>query len=223
MFNVCTRCGAYHADKRVAPLPENPGWADTVCPTCGHQSRFRHLPLLIISGASGTGKTTICRRLAGQISEAVLLELDILWRPEFDRPDDAYGSYLDTWLRMVKNIAQSGRPVVVFGAGIGVPSNLEQQVERRYIAGIRTLALTCDDATLTARLQARPGWRESGSDTFIEAQSEFNRWSAEVGPTLSPPIETYDTTKQSLDANANHVAAWIRRTIGACSESPSTR
>lgn len=222
MFNVCYTCGEYHADKRVVPLAQETGWADAICPTCGHRHRFRYLPLLIISGASGTGKSTICQRLAGEVSEAVLLELDILWRPEFNRPDDAYDGFFDTWLRMVKNIAQSGRPVVVFGAGIGVPSNLERQVERRYIADIHTLALTCDDEVLATRLRARPGWRGSSSDTFIQTQHEFNRWFANVGPTLSPPIELYNTAKQSMDTTSADVAAWIRRAIAACSESPST-
>ena len=221
MFNVCYSCGEYHADKTVVLLPETPGSAHAVCPNCGHPHRFRHLPLLIVAGASGTGKSALIQKLVTHVDEAVLLDLDILWRPEFNRPDDAYDGYFDTWLRLIKNIAQSGRPVVVFGAGIGVPSNLEHQVERRYIADSRTLALTCDDETLGARLRARPDWRGSGSDTFIESQLEFNRWFVEVGPTLSPPIELYDTTNQSIDATANHVAAWIRRTIAACSMNPS--
>lgn len=80
MINVCAKCGIYHADKDVRPTEA--GWAEVVCPACGHAHRFRYLPLLIIAGASGTGKSTACRALTGPgaeaMTEAVLLDLDIL-------------------------------------------------------------------------------------------------------------------------------------------------
>ena len=124
MMNICFQCGKYHADKTI-----DPSGPFAICPECGHEHRFQQLPLLIISGASGTGKTTVYRHLLGQVSQAIMLDSDILWRSEFNTPDNNYRDFFETWLRVCKNISQSGRPVVLFGAGMGVPENIENCIE----------------------------------------------------------------------------------------------
>jgi broad-specificity NMP kinase/DNA-directed RNA polymerase subunit RPC12/RpoP len=204
LFNVCAQCGAYHADKRIEP--EGPY---AVCPACGHRQRFRRLPLLVIGGASGTGKSAICRELVGQAQEAVVLDADILWRPEFATPEDGYRAFFETWLRLAKNIAQSGRPVVLLGAGMVVPSNLEPCVERRYFARVHYLALVCEPEELEGRLRDRPAWRESGDSAWIEEQVRFDRW-LRANAEGDPPITLVDTTSASIQATAERVTAWIR-------------
>ena len=91
MFNVCAECGLYAADKHVRPLDGSLALA--VCPHCGHGHPFRQLPLFMLTGASGAGKTTVCLELASAQSRAedwapacVYLEQDILWRDEFAGP-----------------------------------------------------------------------------------------------------------------------------------------
>lgn len=117
MMNVCHNCGLYRADKTI-----NPEGPFAICPECGHRHPFLYLPLLIVSGASGSGKSTICHHLLGGQTkfglchEVVLLDCDILWRAEFDTPENNYRDFFETWLRVCKNIGQSGRPVVLFGA-----------------------------------------------------------------------------------------------------------
>lgn len=64
----------------------------------------------------------MCQRLPGRLREVVLLEADILWRAEIDKPEDMYREFFQTWLRVCKNISQSGRPVVLLCAG-GIPEN----------------------------------------------------------------------------------------------------
>jgi hypothetical protein len=71
--------------------------------------------------ASGSGKSTVCNHLIGKLQQLVLLDSDILWRESFNTPENKYADFFETWLRMCKNIAQSGRPVVLFGAGLGYP------------------------------------------------------------------------------------------------------
>jgi hypothetical protein len=97
MMNICYQCGIYRADKIIDP--DGPVAA---CPECGHRHRFAQLPLLIVSGASGAGKSTVCQILLGRLSQVVILDSDILWRSEFNLPEDNFADFFDTWLRMCK-------------------------------------------------------------------------------------------------------------------------
>ena len=213
MLNVCPACGLYRADQIVeAGEPGASAASVVVCPACGARRSFVRGPLLVVTGASGAGKSTVCNRLLGHVHDAVLLDADILWRPEFDTPADCYRTFFDLWLRLCKNINQSGRPVVLFGAGIGVPANLEGCVERRYFSTIAYLALVCDDDVLAERLQARPAWRTAGSAAYIAEHQQFNRWFRAYGD-RQPPITRLDTTGVDDAATTRQVAAWIAATI----------
>ena len=206
MMNVCFQCGMYHADKLI-----DPGGPFAICPECGYKYQFQRLPLLIVSGASGTGKTTVCRYLLGQVASAVLLDSDIIWRPEFNAPDTNYQDFFETWLRVCKNISQSGRPVVLFGAGVGVPENIENRIERRYFSTVHYLALVCSDDTFSGRLYQRPTWRGTREPTFIEEQIRFNRWFKAYDG--QPAITLIDTTNALLEDTAIQVATWIDRNV----------
>jgi hypothetical protein len=206
VFNVCHYCGLYRADKII-----DPSGPCAICPECGHRHAFRQLPLLIVSGASGAGKSSVCQTLLGQLDSVILLDADILWRPEFNKPEDRYREFFETWLRMAKNISQSGRPVVLFGAGLGVPENIEPCVERRYFSEVHYLALVCNDEELVRRLQARPAWRGSQL-SFAGQQIQFNRWFKEREDG-SQRISLIDTTGFSLAASAGQVGTWIRDRI----------
>ncbi|MEZ4519804.1 MAG: rRNA adenine N-6-methyltransferase family protein [Chloroflexota bacterium] len=52
IFNTCYNCGQYHADKAI-----DPDGPFAVCPECGYRHPFRQLPLLLVGGASGAGKS----------------------------------------------------------------------------------------------------------------------------------------------------------------------
>ena len=116
MINVYFNCGQLRADKTIDL--EGPY---AICPECGHKHPFLRLPLMVVSGASGAGKTTICHQLLVKVNDAVLLDSDILWRAEFNQPENNYRDFFETWLRVAKGISQSGRPTVLFGTGLGIP------------------------------------------------------------------------------------------------------
>jgi len=208
MMDVCFNCGIYRADKTVDP---NGPYA--ICPECGYKHPFLQLPLLMVSGASGSGKSTVHHELIGSIKEAVVLDADLLWRTEFNQPENNYRDFMETWLRVCRDISQSGRPVVLFGAGTGVPENIEPCVGRRYFSRIHYLALTCEDEVLTERLKSRPAWRKSSDPIFIEEHSSFNRWFKENHDKVEPAIELLDTTRIPVQETANQVASWIRKKL----------
>jgi len=207
MMNVCFQCGIYHADKII-----DPSGPFAICPECGYQHSFLYLPLLVVSGASGTGKSTVCNHLVGRYQESVLLDSDILWRSEFNTPDDHYREYFETWLRVCKNISQSGRPVVLFGAGAGVPENLEGCIERRYFSSIKYLALVCPNEILSERLQQRPEWRGTRDPNYIEDHQRFNRWFMDYNKNGNqPPITIVEAGQTSLEETVKEVEGWIHR------------
>ncbi len=206
MLNVCYKCGLYRADKII-----DPNGPVAICPECGHKHSFLQLPLLIVSGASGTGKSSVCQYLLGQHNHIVLLDSDILWRPEFNKPENNYSDFFETWLRMCKNINQAGRPVILFGAGIGVPDNIESCVERRYFSGVHYLSLVCDDDLLAGRLRERPAWRESGGQASLEDQIRFNQWFKTRPTDEQPTISLLDNTHASLEQTADQVLEWIHQ------------
>lgn len=208
-MNVCINCGEYRADKII-----DQSGPYAICPVCEHKHPFLQLPLLIVGGASGTGKSTVRHALLGRMNEVVLLEGDLLWRPEFNKPEDKYRDFFETWLRMCKSISQSGRPVVMFNAGMGVPENVEECVERRYFSEVHYLALICEDEALAERLRRRSAWRKSGDPANIEEQVKFNRWFKEQGSQTEPVIELKDTTEASVEEMADQVVMWIRAKIG---------
>ncbi len=205
MFNVCEGCGALRADKTVDEAA-----SVAVCPECGHRHAFVRAPLMLVTGASGSGKSTVSRRLASVMTDVVILDDDILWSAHFEREPQ---QFFETWLRLCKNIAQAGRPVVLFGAGSGVPENLADCVERRYFSRLHYLALTCDDDVLAARLRARPAWRRSGGEAYVADHVSFNRWFKEHGASATPPIELVDNSAADVDATAAAVRDWIRRCL----------
>jgi ribose 1,5-bisphosphokinase PhnN len=172
----------------------------------GHREHFTRLPLLIVSGASGTGKSTVCRALSGTTPNVVVLDADVLWRSELQSPDDNYGVFADTWLRVCKNIHYSGRSVVLFGAGLGVPANIERRIERRYFSAVRYLALVCDEDVLAERLRTRPRWR--GAREQIDEQLAFNRWFCERH---ASEVNLLDTTRDDVSATATACAHGLRR------------
>lgn len=203
MFNVCPNCGEYRADKDI--LPEG---AYAVCPDCGFQHQFIRLPLFIVTGASGVGKSTACLALAAKTKDVVVMESDILWRGEFNQPETDYREYRETWLRVCKNISQAGKSVVLCGAG--VPAQFERCVERRYFSELHYLALICADEILAARLRNRPAWRGSFKDEYIKEHIAFNRWLINNAQQTDPPMALADTSGMTLDETVEKIERWIR-------------
>jgi broad-specificity NMP kinase len=208
MINICDNCGKYRADK-ITNIREN----TAICPECNFSMHFLYLPLFIVTGASGTGKSTVCNNLAGNTKNAVVLDSDILLTKEFNTPENNYKNFFEIWLRMAKNISQSGRPVVLFGAGIGVPENIESCIESRYFQDIFYLALHCSDDILEKRLKNRPEWRMSGKKEFIESQINFNNWFNTYHAENPQKMDLLDTSNILIEETTNEIKTWINEKI----------
>jgi len=206
MFNVCPACGAYEVEKAIEPGGAAAAFAG--CPRCGHRQRFLRLPLFVVTGASGAGKSALALALPARLPECVTLESDILWGAGFDTTEDGYAAFRGLWLRLAKNVHQAGRPVVLCGSAL--PEQFEGRPERRYLAAIRYLALVCDERRLAERLRRRPAWRESGGDAFVAEMVRFNGWLGDHAARTSPPMDLLDTSELSVEEATERVAAWVR-------------
>jgi ribosomal protein L32 len=113
MFHVCPNCGEYAVEKRI-----DPSGPFAICPHCKYAHPFLQQPLFILTGASGTGKSTVCLFLISILNECVVLEQDILWGMVPATSDNHYSGYRNVWLRIAKNIGQAGRPVVLCGTAL---------------------------------------------------------------------------------------------------------
>jgi len=208
MVNVCFKCGEYCAEKEVDINNKI-----AICPLCGYKNRYILMPLFIIGGASGTGKSTVLKELIGNMDNLILLETDIIWQDEFNKPENNYRKFFETWLRIAKNISQSGRPVVLFGAGFGVPENIEPCTERRYFSSIYYLNIYCSDDELEKRLIKRPQWRNCQNNEFIDKQKIFNNWVKNYGNEKKQKIDLIDTTDLTLDKTVEAVKIWINKKL----------
>ena len=200
MINRCFNCGQSNVDKIIKQ-----NGTQIICSECGHESPFLQLPLYIVSGAGGTGKSTICYYLTGKMNNYVILDTDILWQEEFNIPENNYRKYFETWLKVAKNISQSGRPVVLFGTGFGVPDNIEHCNDRKFFKKIHYLSLYCQENELKRRLEKRQNW----SLSQIENQLEFNKWFKNYDKELEPKIDLIETTDKDLVETIEEVKNWI--------------
>ena len=206
MFNICPKCGEDRADKIIEP--EGPY---AVCPDCNYRHKFVRLPLFVLTGASGVGKTTTCLALAARANDFVPMESDILllsFVDELNQPGTNYREYRELWLRLCKNISQAGRPVIL--CGVGEPTQFEQCVERRYFSEIFYLALVCEDEVLASHLRSRPPWPGGATaDERIKQEVPFNRWLKANARSTKPPMTLLDTTGLTVDRVVEEVTRWV--------------
>jgi len=176
-----------------------------ICPECNYKKSYKFMPLFLVSGASASGKSTVANYLQMQANKFVVLDMDILWAPHFDKPETQYKDFFETWLRLAKNISQSGLPVVLVGAGC-IPDNIKMCVESRYFSKIYYLGLTCEDSVLEERLKSRPAWRKSSNTEFIEKQVIYNHYIAK-----SNEIINFKTDGVSTEEVADKMKRWIEK------------
>ncbi len=178
------------------------------CPQCGWTEIARREPLFVVSGASGSGKSAVFAPLALALPECAVFDADWLIDPLSRTHPVDWQAFRDAWLSVAHGVAQARRSTVLLGTFM--PEQLEQLPARRWMGPIHFAVLDCTDESRTARLQARPPWRE-------HAIAEHLAFAAHLRRTIEVVIDTTTDTPQQV---ADQVAAWVRLTTGgvACGE-----
>lgn len=201
MLNICPNCKKYIVEKEILEDGKS-----IKCPACGHIEKVNRMPLFIVTGASGAGKSTVGRQLFLKEKDYIVMEGDILWNSYFNHPENGYREYRETWLRICKNISQIGKPVVFFGGGI--PEQFENCLERRYFSEIHYLALVCDEDILRKRLEERTGYKN-----YIDGAIEFNNWLRENADKTNPQIKLVESSKLNVSDKEKIINDWIYKYI----------
>jgi hypothetical protein len=193
-------CGPSTAVERAGPVLR--------CPGCGAEQPASVLPLFVVTGASGTGKTTVAEPLRRLLPDCEIFETDAILQVAALGQD----AFRSTWLRLAHAIALNGRATVLCGSLL--PSQLDALPARKLIGPIRFCTLDCPDAVIAERLRSRPSWRGASEESVIAEHQRFAAW-------LRVHIQPcYDTSLLAPAAVARHIANWISQNLAAADTEP---
>jgi hypothetical protein len=192
----CLECGPDAALERD-------GSAMLRCPRCGASQQLPALPLFLVTGASGSGKTTVTGPLRSRLPDCDVFEIDATLQVAAL----SWEVWRNTWLRVVHEVALGGRVSVLCGSL--QPDQLEHLPARRLIGPVHCCVLDCPDAVRASRLRARPAWRGTSTEAAIAEHQRYAAWlRASTGP-------CFDTGALTPGQVADQVAAWIRQQLRA--------
>ncbi len=168
------------------------------CPRCGCESWLPALPLFVVTGASGAGKSTITGPLRDLLPGCLVFETDVILHVA------ALGweTWRNTWLQLAHAVALGGQATVLTGSF--TPDQLERLPARKLIGPIRFALLDCPDDVLADRLRERPAWRASSTEAKITEHQRFAAW---LRARITP---SFDTSTVGAAEVADRVAAWVQ-------------
>lgn len=152
---------------------------------------MKKLPLFIVTGASGVGKTTVMHEL-----RTILPEFDV-----FSTDTDNFGTtstkleYQDKFnvlFHFANAVAKSGRGTII--CGTLMPWAAEACDTYHNFREVCFINLHCDDATRNHRLRNRAD-KANWTDELLKEHEEFAQWLINNAETAyNPPMPTIDTT-----------------------------
>lgn len=150
----CEACGA-------STFPELiPAVGDALrCPTCRDERPLQRPPLLIVTGTSGIGKSTLCARLAGTIPGAVCIDADLFAEDHVSvvPPSQDYPAFWRSMMRIAHEVAQNNVVAVIFSTMLPAQALANSDL-LGYFDSAQFLCLTCPADELSARLARRGGY-----------------------------------------------------------------
>lgn len=164
----------------------------------------KKLPLFIVTGASGSGKTYVIDELRKIMPEFDIFDPDSL----VDFIGFDWEKMRNIWLRVARNIAYSGRMTII--CGTMMPWDIEKCEDYTCFEHVYYLNLHCEDETRELRLRQR-NW----SDDMIQEHKEFAKWLLEhADKAYTPPMPIVDTTHTDVSQVALQIKEWIQAYMG---------
>jgi adenylylsulfate kinase-like enzyme len=134
MLGICPKCGDYKWDKNVSEDKQY-----IICQQCGHRWKFKSMPLFILTGCSGVGKTTTAQELLQRDTRFLVMDADFLFNIMPHDTNEDYRNWVEQILSLSKNIMQGGKPLLWTQAG--ALEYYEAAYNRRFFTEIYYLAV----------------------------------------------------------------------------------
>ncbi|MFB4323450.1 MULTISPECIES: AAA family ATPase [Paenibacillus] len=161
----------------------------------------RKLPLFIVTGASGSGKTYVIKELRKMMPDFDIFDPDDL--VEFIGHD--WENMRNIWLRVARNIVESGRMTII--CGTMMPWDIEKCADFPFFKHVYYLNLHCDEATREKRLRERKWSKEE-----IQNHKNFAKRLLEIADEVyNPPMPTIDTTDTDVTEVASRIKEWVHQ------------
>lgn len=170
------------------------------------------VPVLVISGPVGVGKTTVAHEVSEQLEAAriahTVIDLDALTMT-FPRPDDdpfgerlAVANLASVW----RNAAQCGAQNLVVARVVESSQQLKNIREAVPGAQITTVCLTASDEDLVARV----GRREIGSGRLWHAKRSRDLARSSIPEHADLVLDTTGRTVVEVATDLLPTVAWVR-------------
>lgn len=199
MIATCPKCGNYEWDKEVKGNK-------ICCPKCGAEWEFKKLPLYVLSGCSGIGKTTTAICLQKMTSDFVVLDGDMFYNIMPHETEADFYAQVEQIGSLSKNINQCGKPVV--WAMAGNLDKLPNTYNSRFFSEIKVLALVCDEQSLRARMTEG---RQITDEGWINGSVQYNQYFRTHDKIGETAFDTLDTQNRSVEEVAADVLRWLER------------
>lgn len=201
MISICPSCKNHEWDKEVKGDQKQ----IVHCPKCGHEWSSTGLPLYIITGCSGVGKTTVAMELLHRDKEFIILDADYFqFMPSATSED--WAAHIERMQDISADIMQNGRPVVWTQAGC--IDRLYDTYNSRFFSDIKCLALTCDPKELRRRMIEG---RNITSEEWLISSNEYNNYFTTHDRIGEVKYEKLDITLMSIEEIADYVTQWVVR------------
>lgn len=197
MIGQCAKCGNFHWDKTA-------DGNSVRCPRCGHEWEMIRLPLFILTGCSGVGKTTAAQMIQQKKADFVVLDADIFYGYMELHTEEDYIKRLHLMHQLSMNIMQSGSPVLWTMAGN--LDKLPMVYFRRFFPAVKCLALTCEAELLRKRMREGRGIAD---DNWIQTSVDYNEYFRTHDRIGDTEFENFDVTCKTPGEIADYVMAWV--------------
>ena len=198
----CSFCGI-QAVRRIELADEQGVFR---CTNCGDTTVRNVLPMVVVTGASGVGKSSVIQPLQTKLTDYVVLDKDAMWSASWEQ---AYNNFF----RIASAVAQAERVTVVVGTIL--PEMVDTLSDRDLVGAIHYANLHCNDETREQRLLARRTWDIPDSG-FIAEHQQFARWLVEHAETdFTPPMPMFETATDPPEVIADRLAEWVRGRMAA--------
>lgn len=197
MIEICSKCGNHEWDKEIIGNKIR-------CPKCGEEWEFISMPLYILTGCSGVGKTTTAIEIMRKKVDFVVLDADIFSEYVNWNDEESCNGFVDMIVNISKDIMQSGKPLLWTMAGC--LDRLPKAYNSRYFSDIKCLALVCEDEALRKRMQEGRGITD---ENWLNGSSDYNRYFMEHNSLEDTKFETFDITGKEPYEVAEYVMEWV--------------